>query len=158
MNYAPPDTPVAQRLKAIDEALAEVRPQLSWAADALIPADPDLNMPSASQAHVLDKHLRIALLKRDDMKDAFLAAISRLPAQEPDDAVAAIRALGGAEFDCCARVIAGAYFSDTDVNRALKYPGQQEINSAPDYEAIVDAVQSVMSRDNVYIETPPAAS
>lgn len=155
MTYAPPDTPIAQRLKAIDAALSEIRAQLSWAADALIPADPDLNMPSASQAQVLDKHLRIALLKRDDMKNAFLAAVSRLPAQEPADPIAAIRALGGAEFDCCARVIAGAYFSNEDVNRALKYPGQQEITSTPDYDAIIGAVQSVMSRDPVFIPTPP---
>ncbi len=144
----------AKKLEKVDQALAGIQPQLTWIVDALVPADRELGMPSASEAGVLDRHLREALLKRDDLMPSFITAVSRLPAGRPADPLGSLRSLETQDFDICTRVIAGAYFSDEKVNRTLKYPGQQSIISTPDYDVIIDAIDSVLNRGQLYIATP----
>jgi hypothetical protein len=93
-------------------------------------------------------------LSRDDMIEGFVSAVARLPPQSPTDPIQAIRALGSEGFECCARVVAGAYFSNEKVNQALMYPGQQAITATPDYDFVVDSIQVVTNRGPIYVPTP----
>jgi hypothetical protein len=128
--------------------------RIAWIADALIPADPESAMPSATAAGVLDRHLPRALKERDDLAPAFFAAVSRLPEQCPQDPLAAIKALGADDFQRISFLIAGAYFLDEDVNRKLRYPGQEAVFENPDYDELIDVVERVMMRGKVYVEAP----
>lgn len=132
----------------------DLRTRIAWIADALIPADPESAMPSASEAGVLDQHLPRALKERDDLAPAFFAAVSRLPEQPPRDPLAAIKALGAEELQRISFLIAGAYFLDEDVNRRLHYPGQEAVFENPDYDEIMDIVERVTMRGKVYVEAP----
>jgi hypothetical protein len=132
----------------------DLRTRIAWIADALIPADPKSAMPSATAAGVLDRHLPRALKERDDLAPAFFAAVSRLPEQPPQDPLAAIKALGADDFQRISFLIAGAYFLDEDVNRMLRYPGQEAVFENPDYDEIMDIVERVTMRGKVYVEAP----
>lgn len=143
----------ADRQRLVEEAIARLRPQLEWIADALIPADPGLSMPSAREAGVVDTYLARALVARDDMADAFLAEVGRLPAQAPADPLAALTALGPG-FDRICRLVAGAFFLDEAVNRKLRYPGQQAIVREQDYEPMIAAIDAVIARGLRYTPVP----
>jgi hypothetical protein len=132
----------------------DLRSRIAWIADALIPADSKSAMPSATEAGVLDRHLPRALKERDDLAPAFLAAVARLPEQPPLDPLAAIRALGADDFQRISFLIAGAYFLDEEVNRNLRYPGQEAVFEDPDYDEIMDIVERVTERGKVYVEAP----
>ena len=138
------------RLASVQRELARYAGQLAWSVDALIPADPSLNMPSASQAGVLERHLPEALLLRDDMAPAFYAVLAALPVQAPADGLAAFEELGPKNFEIFSRVVAGAFFLDEGVNAALRYPGQADIRETPDYDLIMELIEPVIERGDVY--------
>lgn len=145
-----PDLSRAERLAAIEERLLPLRSRLTWMADTLIPADPALDMPSASGAGVIDRHLAHALLARDDLVVGFVAAVARLPDAAPASPMQALQALGRPEFDLCCRVVSGAFFLDEAVCRRLGYLGQQPIRETPDYDRIMAAIEPVVARGPVY--------
>lgn len=147
-----PDTTKAQRRQTADALVARYAEQIAWVADTLIPADRDLDMPSAIEAGVLDIFLPQALAARDDMLPAFGGAIEQLPAAKPDNPMDVMRALPDGGFDVLSRVIAGAYFWSPDINRKLKYPGQQEIRENPDYDFLIDRIATVVDRGDIYIK------
>lgn len=132
--------------------LATVQAQLRWVGDALIPADEEQGMPSASQAGVPDVLVPRALKARDDLLAPFVVALARLPAEPPADALAAVRALGEADFDLVSHIVAGAYFLNDDVNRRLKYPGQETLLYDPDYDEIMDVAQRIMDRGPIFVD------
>jgi hypothetical protein len=127
-----------------------IMPQLSWACDALIPSDKELDMPSAVEAGVISQHLPRVLKVRPDLAPPFFEAIQRLPAQAPADPLAALIALGEGDFGLISRLIAGAYFIDSAVNSKLGYRGQEALPLDPDYEAILAVTEKVAERGPVY--------
>jgi hypothetical protein len=147
-----PGTTAAERRDAASKAIDEYKAQIAWAADTLIPADPSLGMPSATQAGLLDLFLPKALSARDDMLPAFIQAIRQLPATQPDDPMRTMRALPDGGFDVIARVIAGAYFWSAEINQKLKYPGQQEIRETPDYDFLMEHIEPVIERGEIYVK------
>ena len=149
-----PEVSRRERLAVIEGRLLPLQSRITWAVDTLIPADAELNMPSASEAGVVDHHLAQALLARDDLFEGFEAAMARLPEQAPADPMAALKALGKREFELCTRVVAGAFFLDEAVCRALGYLGQQPIREAPDYDRIMAAIEPVLERGSVYTLVP----
>lgn len=135
-------------------SLTNVKSQLEWVADTLIPADKELDMPSATEAGVLTELLPRALRARDDLAEAFLAAIDSLPAQVPENPMGAIRSLSQPDFDMVTRMIAGAYFLNSEVTAKLGYPGQEAVRETPDYEEIAEVTDRVIERGPIYIPTP----
>ena len=138
--------------RRLDAALARVQDQLSWAPDALIPADPDYGMPSATQAKVQTLLLPQALRARDDLIEPFVSALARLPSTVPAQPLQALHDLGGEDFELVSRLIAGAYFLSPEINQKLGYPGQQEMPYDPDYDEIMEVVQRIIDRGPVYID------
>lgn len=126
--------------------------RIAWVADALIPSDEKLGMPSATEAGVPGRLLPRALKERDDMAQSFFKALSRLPEDCPRDPLDAIRALGADDFYVISFLIAGAYFLDEAVTRKLRYPGQEALYDTPDYDEIMETIERVQSRGAVYLE------
>ena len=145
-----PNVSRSERRAAIEERLRPLRSQLTWMADTLIPADPALDMPSASGAGVIDLHLADALLARDDLVEGFVAAASRLPEPPPAAPMQALQDLGRHDFDLCCRVVSGAFFLNEAICRRLGYLGQQPIRETPDYDRIMTAIEPVVERGLVY--------
>lgn len=143
-------------LQVVHDALAPVRAQLAWAVEALIPADPRGQFPSAHEAGVPTQWLPRALKARDDLLPLFVAALQDLPAETPSDPLATLRsALAPALFDLVGRLVAGAYFMNPDVTRTLAYPGQQALPYDPDYDEIMATVERVTALGPRYVPTPP---
>jgi len=134
------------------ESLRAVDVQLRWVCAAMIPADPDGLMPSALAAGVPEVFLPRALALRDDWAPAFIAALASLPAQPPPDPLLAIRALDPMSYYIVGQLIAGAYFMNAEVRQALRYPGQQALHDAPDYDEIMAVCDRVQARGPVYID------
>ena len=149
----PVNTP-AERRAAAHAAVERYRSRITWAADALIPADPSLGMPSAVEAGLLETYLPEALTARDDMLHAFVSAVEQLSEQPPPEPLAAMQALPEGGFDTISRTIAGAYFWSEDINRKLKYPGQETIRETPDYDSVLDAIAPQIERGARYVPTP----
>lgn len=139
-----------ERLQVIEEQLTPLRLKLTWMADTLIPADPTLQMPSASEAGVIDRYMTQALLARDDLFEGFMAAVSRLPGQPPAEPMRALHALERHDFDVCCRVVSGAFFLNEEICRRLGYLGQQPIREAPNYDQIMEAIEPVVERGPIY--------
>jgi hypothetical protein len=142
-----PTTTLAERKAAAQEVIDRYSDRIAWAADTLIPEDKDLGMPSATQAGLLETYLPEALTARDDMLPA-------LPDAAPADAMATLKGLPDGGFDVVARTVAGAYFWSPEINRTLKYPGQQEIRETPDYDVVMDAIAPQLERGDRFIPTP----
>lgn len=134
--------------------LESIRPQLDWACDALIPRDDALGMPAATPAGVVDTLLPRALKARDDLLHPFVAAMSTLPAEPPADPLGTIYAMEEDSFELITHIIAGAYYLSEEVNRTLKYPGQEALREQPDYDELDAVVTRVRDRGTVYIPTP----
>ena len=135
-------------------SIDDFRPRIAWIADALIPADTESGMPSATEAGVPERLLPRALKERDDLAPAFFKALLRLPETRPKDALDAIRALGAEDFHTISFLIAGAYFLDEAVNRKIRYPGQEALHETPDYDEIMEAIERVQARGPVYVDVP----
>ncbi|ASP83153.1 hypothetical protein [Sinorhizobium meliloti] len=128
--------------------------RIAWVADTLIPSDPKSGMPSATEAGVPDRLLPRALKERDDLAPSFFRALLRLPETGPKDPMDAIRALGADDFHSIAFLIAGAYFLDEAINRKLRYPGQEALHETPDYDELMETIERVQSRGQVYLDVP----
>lgn len=135
-------------------AIDDFKARIAWVADALIPSDAKLGMPSATEAGLLDHLLPRALKERDDMAPSFFNALSRLPETCPTDPLGAIRALSADDFYVISFLIAGAYFLDEAVTRKLRYPGQDALYETPDYDEIMETIERVQSRGMVYVDVP----
>jgi hypothetical protein len=135
-----------------ESRLDSVTAQLLWVSDVLIPSDPQLNAPSATDAGVVSTWLPRALKARQDLLAPFVAALSDLPADPPVDGLAVLMALPAEQFDLISHLVAGAYFLNPDINRSLKYPGQEALKIDPDYEEIEAVVLRVMKRGPVYLD------
>jgi hypothetical protein len=134
--------------------IEDFQTRIAWVADTLIPSDAKFDMPSATEAGMLERLLPRALKERDDMAPSFFEAISRLPETRPNDPMDAIRALGTDGFYVISVLIAGAYFLDEAVCRKLRYPGQEALYETPDYDEIMETIERVQSRGAVYLDVP----
>lgn len=132
--------------------ISDFQSTIAWVADALIPSDAKSGMPSATEAGVPERLLPRALKERDDLAPSFFLALSRLPEARPSNPLDAIRALGADDFHTVSFLIAGAYFLDEDVNRKLRYPGQEALHETPDYDEIMEAIERVQARGTVYLD------
>lgn len=133
--------------KTLDAFLASRADLLRAIMDALIPADPERDMPSAFGAGVLDSYLRTALLHRDDLAPPFMAAVERAGELSFVN-LENLLALDG--FDVISRVIAGAYFMHPGVNDKLGYRGQGEMHETVDYDEIIALIEAPIERGEVY--------
>lgn len=132
--------------------ISDFQSTIAWVADALIPSDAKSGMPSATEAGVPERLLPRALKERDDLAPSFFLALSRLPEACPSNPLDVIRALGADDFHTVSFLIAGAYFLDEDVNRKLRYPGQEALHETPDYDEIMEAIERVQARGTVYLD------
>lgn len=144
MQRHPTDLP--DRLRSVDA-------QLRWVCDAMIPADPDGVMPSALDAGVPDVFIPRAMALRDDWAPLFIAALASLPAEPPPEPLLAIRALDPMSYYIVGQLVAGAYFMNAQVRQTLRYPGQQALHDAPDYDEIMAACERVQAHGPVYIHS-----
>ena len=132
--------------------ISDFQSTIAWVADALIPSDAKSGMPSATEAGVPERLLPRALKERDDLAPSFFLALSRLPEARPSNPLDAIRALGADDFHTVSVLIAGAYLLDEDVNRKLRYPGQEALHETRDYNEIMEAIERVQARGTVYVD------
>lgn len=130
--------------------LDDVRPQLGWLCDAMIPGDPALGFPSASAIGLLDRWLPMALKTRPDLAPAFLAIVARFPSQAPSDPLGPVHAASSDERALLGRFIAGAYLASPEVMQRLGYPGFEALRTEPDYDEIMAAVEPIIARGSCY--------
>lgn len=142
-------TQLARARTAIEPVLAQVK----WSCEALIPKDVAGELPSALEADVPGTLLPRALVARDDLQEEFIAAMARLPVATPDNPLECLKSLGGT-FSLISHLIAGAYFLDTEINRKLRYPGQEALDYNPDYDEIMVTAERFMAGGPRYIPTP----
>ncbi|WP_283179059.1 hypothetical protein [Gemmobacter sp. 24YEA27] len=135
--------------KTLDAFFAHNGALLQKIMDTLIPADPERAMPSASKAGVLDRHLRAALLRRDDLAPGFVLAVGRAAELAPVD-LDGLLTLSDTDFGLISRVIAGAYFMNAEVNERLGYRGQSEMRETVDYDEIISLIEGPVGRGDVY--------
>jgi hypothetical protein len=134
---------------------ADRRAVLAALADILIPSGD--GMPSASEAGVAGTLLDQVLKVRPDLGPPLAALLDRARGVEPADAVAQLRSADPTRFGLLADVVAGGYFLNADVLRAIGYPGQQQVpivpEDPPDYEQD-GLIESVIARGAIYRPTP----
>jgi hypothetical protein len=137
---------------------ARERSLLGALADLLIPgAD---GMPSATEAGVAERWLDEVLLVRPDFGPPLTAVIHGARGAHPVDALARLRTSDPAGFGVLAEVVAGAYFLNPQIRRAIGYGGQLQVpivvEDPPDYEQD-GLLASVVARGPVYRPTPGRA-
>jgi hypothetical protein len=124
-------------------------------ADVLIPKGE--GMPSASEAGVAGQWLDEVLRLRPDFASPLAAVLDGVRGNEPAAAVAKLRSEDPAGFGVLAEVVAGGYFLNPDVRKAIGYPGQQAVpippEEPPDYEQD-GLIASVIARGRIYRPTP----
>jgi hypothetical protein len=127
-------------------------------ADLLIPSGE--SMPSATEAGVAGKWLDQVLAVRPDFGPPLLAVIEAARGADPAGAMARFRASDPAGFGVLAEVVAGAYFLNPQVRKAIGYGGQQQVpivpETPPDYEQD-GLLASVVGRGPIYRPTPGRA-
>jgi hypothetical protein len=138
---------------------AAQRATLGALADVLIPASE--GMPSASQADVAGQWLDAALAALPEVSAPLAAVLEEAALKDPVQAVASLRTNNPLGFDLLCGVVAGAYFLNPDVRRAIGYPGQERVpivsETPPDYEQD-GLLASVISRGPIYRPTPARIS
>jgi hypothetical protein len=131
------------------------RAVLAAVADVLIPKGD--GMPSASEAGVAARWLDEVLRLRPDFGPPLATVLDAMKAVDPAAGVARVRAEDPAGFGVLAEVVAGGYFLNPEVRKAIGYPGQQSVpiqqEDPPDYEQD-GLIASVISRGRVYRPTP----
>jgi hypothetical protein len=131
------------------------RAVLAAVADVLIPKGD--GMPSASEAGVAGRWLDEVLSLRPDFGPPLAIVVDGMKGVDPAAAVARVRAEDPAGFGVLAEVVAGGYFLNPEVRKAIGYPGQQsvpiQVEDPPDYEQD-GLIASVISRGRVYRPTP----
>ncbi|WFU42209.1 hypothetical protein QA640_06950 [Bradyrhizobium sp. CB82] len=130
----------------------DVRAQLGWLCDAMIPGDNELGMPSARAAGVLETLLPRALKARPDLAPRFYEIVSKLPAEKPRDPLAFVNAIPVEEMDVVGRFVAGAYFSGEEVSKNLGFTGFQALPMNPDYDEIMETVGPIIARGPCYVK------
>jgi hypothetical protein len=124
-------------------------------ADLLIPSGG--GMPSASEAGVAARWLDEVLRVRPDFGAPLAAVIADAGGADPADGLARLRNSDPAGFGVLAEVVAGAYFLNPDVRKAIGYGGQQQVpivaETPPDYEQD-GLLASVVARGPIYRPTP----
>jgi hypothetical protein len=138
-------------LPAVDRAT------LALLADVLIPGGADL--PAASQAGVAERWLDEVGVALPEVVAPLATLLHSLGGQEPATAIAQLETDNPAGYDLLCTVVAGAYFLNPDVRRAIGYPGQQALpiqaEDPPDY-AQDGLIASVIARGPIYRPTPHA--
>jgi hypothetical protein len=134
------------------------RALLAALADVLIPSGD--GMPSASAAGVTGRWLDEVLKLRPDFGSPLSAVLDRVKGAEPAEAVARLRSEDPAGFGVLAEVVAGGYFLNPEVRKAIGYPGQRAVpivpEQPPDYEQD-GLIASVIARGRIYRPTPGRA-
>jgi hypothetical protein len=124
-------------------------------ADLLIPSGD--GMPSASEAGVAGKWLDEVLRVRPDFGPPLAALIDQAHGAGPADALARLRSSDPAGFGVLAELVAGAYFLNPKVRKAIGYAGQEQVpivaEDPPDYEQD-GLLASVVARGPIYRPTP----
>lgn len=128
----------------------DVRPQLDWLCDAMIPGDPELDFPAARDVGVQDRLLPMALKTRSDLAPAVLSIVAKFPADRPADPLVLVAALSADDRALLGRFIAGAYLASQNVMDKLGYPGFQALHIEPDYDEIMEAVEPIIARGPCY--------
>jgi hypothetical protein len=135
------------------------RATLAALADVVIPAGE--GMPSASQADVAGQWLDAALAALPEVSAPLLALVDEASSEDPAAAIARLKANNPLGFDLLCSVVAGAYFLNPEVRRAIGYPGQERVpivpENPPDYEQD-GLLASVIARGPVYRPTPAPVS
>ena len=131
------------------------RAVLAALADVLIPSGD--GMRSASEAGVAGRWLDEVLGLRPDFGPPLAAVLDRVKRADPASAVAQLPSEDPAGFGVLCEVVAGGYFLNPEVRKAIGYPGQQAVSivaeQPPDYEQ--DAlIASVIARGRIYRPTP----
>jgi hypothetical protein len=128
---------------------------LAALADVLIPSAD--GMPAASEAGAAGRWLDEVLRVRPDFGPPLAALLDAAAAADPTVAVARVRSADPAAFGVLAEVVAGAYFLNPAVRKAIGYPGQQAVpivhDDPPDYEQD-GLIASVIARGPIYRPTP----
>lgn len=131
------------------------RAVLGRLADVLIPNAG--GMPSASEAGAAGRWLDEVLEVRPDFGRPLLAVIDAARGADPAVAVERLRVSDPAGFGVLTEVVAGAYFFNPQVRKAIGYGGQQQVpivaEDPPDYEQD-GLLASVVARGPVYRPTP----
>jgi hypothetical protein len=144
--------PLSSALPAFD---GRRRAILAALADVLIPSAD--GMPAASEAGAAGRWLDEVLRVRPDFGPSLAALLDAADAADPIAAVARVRSADPAAFAVLAEVVAGAYFLNPVVRRAIGYPGQQAVpivnEDPPDYEQD-GLLASVIARGPIYRPTP----
>ncbi|WP_164719089.1 MULTISPECIES: hypothetical protein [Bradyrhizobium] len=130
----------------------DIRAQLGWLCDAMIPGDNELGMPSARAAGVLETLLPRALKARPDLAPRFYEIVSKLPAENPHDPLAFVNAIPVEEMDVVGRFVAGAYFSGEEVSKNLGFTGFQALPMNPDYDEIMETIEPIIARGPCYVK------
>jgi hypothetical protein len=128
---------------------------LAALADALIPGGSGL--PSASAAEVHGQWIDRTLAARPELADAVLAVIDAVPA--PVAGVEWLAELDHSLADRFTFAVAGAYFMNPVVRRALGYPGTapRPLLAAPDEAEFYlddDVLGPVIARGHVFRQPP----
>jgi len=129
------------------------RELLASLADVLIPASG--GMPSASEAGVSRQGLDAVLIARPDLFGALKELLREADGQAPTTAVDSLRSAKPASFALLGEIVAGAYFMNAEVRKAIDYHGQtpEPIHPHPDY--LEDGLlESVIRRGPIYRPTP----
>lgn len=135
------------------------RETLAGLADQLIPSSD--SKPSASQAGVPGTWVDRVLESRPDMAEELVSLLKAVEGQDPREVVQRLQSQPGTQFDTLKEVVAGAYFLNPEVNRAIGYPGKQDIpvaTTAEDLEKLTARLQEltapVVERGPVYRPCP----
>jgi hypothetical protein len=126
---------------------------LAALADVLIPAGKD--MPSASQADAVGHWLDQVLVARPDLEEGLTDLLSTARDRDPRDFIADLQANDAPAYGVLTELVAGAYFMNPDVQRAIGYEGQgpRPIDPRPDF--MEDGLlESVIHRGPIYRPTP----
>ena len=129
------------------------RELLASLADVLIPASG--TMPSASEAGVAGQGLDAVLIARPDLLGGLKQLLREVVGQAPITAVASLRSAKPSLFELLGEIVAGAYFMNPEVRKAIGYRGQipEPIPPHPDY--LEDGLlESVIRRGPIYRPTP----
>lgn len=128
----------------------DIRAQIDWLCDAMIPGDPALGFPSASDIGVQDRLLPMALKTRADLAPEFLALVAGFPATPPADPLEPVRDASPDARALLGRFIAGAYLGHPEVMDQLGYPGFEALPLDPDYDEIMEMVAPIIDRGECY--------
>jgi hypothetical protein len=133
----------------------EHRATLAALADLLIPAGDGL--PSASQAGASGRGLDEVLGSLPETEGPLADLLDKSRGVDAVVAIATLQAEDPSGFDLLCTVVAGAYFLNPEVRRAIGYPGQQAVpivpEDPPDYEQD-GLLASVIARGPIYRPTP----